>query len=225
MKRSESIATLLTALSERLGTGAFVACSGVEQRGAEIILESVDDEMLSVAVEARAEGLERFNYWCALPYEAPGEHEPGDFIVETRHDVGIEEIAAAVRRHFARVRPRFYRSPSPKLAPLVKNRSFIELLERLERELGPDGYQIRDHWEGDLIATGVASPEDPEKLVYVCEHVPGERWDYECELAYLDAEEDEYPPTVEEHENVGFEELLAAIRRHFARARSMRNVR
>jgi hypothetical protein len=225
MKRSESIATLLTALAERLSTCAFVAYSGVEQRGAEVTLASVDDEMLSVWVEARADNPERFDYWCALPYEAPGEDEPGDFIVENRDNVGIEEIAAAVRRHFARVRPPFYRSASPKLAPLVKNRSFIELLERLERELGPDGYQIRDYWQGDLIATGVASREDEEKLVYVCERVPGERWDYDCELAYLDAEEDEYPPTVEDRKNVGFEELVGAIRRHFARARSMRNAR
>jgi hypothetical protein len=62
---------------------------------------------------------------------------------------------------------------------LVKRAAVLRLLSRLEERLGSDTFQIVDHWEGDLIAIGVAHPHNRELLVYIAANGPE---DYYVEL-------------------------------------------
>ena len=54
------------------------------------------------------------------------------------------------------------------LAAAPKDPSIVAFVERVTGALGPAGWQVADHWDGDLCAIGIASASDPERLVYVC---------------------------------------------------------
>jgi hypothetical protein len=81
---------------------------------------------------------------------------------------------------------------------MVKDDAILEAVEHLRNCLGPDEFQIIDHWEADLIAIGVASPSDLQRLVYFSLESEGERHFYVSleaaptkggELPYMDCGE------------------------------------
>jgi hypothetical protein len=49
---------------------------------------------------------------------------------------------------------------------MVKDDAILDAAEHLRKCLGQDEFQIMDHWEADLIAVGIASPSDLQRLVY-----------------------------------------------------------
>ena len=49
---------------------------------------------------------------------------------------------------------------------MEKDAAIIELLQWLRQQLG-NSFMITDHWEGDLSAVGISSPDDPSQLVYM----------------------------------------------------------
>ncbi len=63
-----------------------------------------------------------------------------------------------------------------------KDKSIWILLGELAGCIDSRSYQVLDHWEADLHAIGVAAPDNPEQLVYVCtfDQPPGTSA-YECE--------------------------------------------
>jgi hypothetical protein len=48
-----------------------------------------------------------------------------------------------------------------------KAKEIQAVLAWLREQLG-DRFVVIDHWDADLNAIGVASPEDPHRLVYIC---------------------------------------------------------
>jgi len=50
---------------------------------------------------------------------------------------------------------------------LNKERSILRFLARLTESLGPNTFDIVDHWETDLGAIGITQPRKPGFLVYV----------------------------------------------------------
>jgi hypothetical protein len=50
---------------------------------------------------------------------------------------------------------------------MTKDPSLDRLIARLRADLGPDTFDIVDHWDGDRHATGFAAPRDHRVLAYV----------------------------------------------------------
>lgn len=48
-----------------------------------------------------------------------------------------------------------------------KNPAIVSALDYLRHQLGNGYFQLADHWEGDLMAVGIAHPTDPTCLVYI----------------------------------------------------------
>jgi hypothetical protein len=67
---------------------------------------------------------------------------------------------------------------------LRKDKSIWKFLGELADHIDSRKYQVVDYWEADLHAIGVASPNNPDHLVYVCsfEQPPG-TFVYECETS------------------------------------------
>lgn len=49
----------------------------------------------------------------------------------------------------------------------AKDESIQTVLSALAAKIGDDGFDIVDHWEADLCAIGVASPQNHEVLAYI----------------------------------------------------------
>jgi hypothetical protein len=65
-----------------------------------------------------------------------------------------------------------------------KDASTVKLVERLRTDLGPDDFDIVDHWDADLCAIGIAMTDDHTQLVYISTFAkPHESYDYELEIA------------------------------------------
>jgi hypothetical protein len=97
---------------------------------------------------------------------------------------------------------------------IVKDGAILDAVEHLRMCLGPDEFQIMDHWEADLIAIGIASPSDLQRLVYFCLESGGERRFYVSletaptkgsELPYMDCGE---------FNNVDLETLTKIVAEH-----------
>ena len=101
-----------------------------------------------------------------------------------------------------------------------KDRSIIQLLDRLRARLGADAFDVVDHWEGDLCATGIAPPDNHDVLV--CISTLGEpEGNYFVSLELPPRVRDEqwanhsYTPAGDQ-EVEGFDELVQIIERHFS---------
>jgi len=51
---------------------------------------------------------------------------------------------------------------------LVKDQTIHELLRRLRDRFGDAAFAVEDHWEADLFAVGIARPDEPGRLAYIC---------------------------------------------------------
>ena len=94
-----------------------------------------------------------------------------------------------------------------------KDPSITAIVDRLRSDLGPEAFDMLDHWDDDLCAVGIARPSDHRYLVYICTFPPeAGTISYECEK----------PPTDPERlyssdgmvESASYADLLAAVRQH-----------
>ena len=94
--------------------------------------------------------------------------------------------------------------------PMLKDTSVWVFLGQLAIEIGAQHFQVVDHWDGDLHAVGIASPQDAGRLVYVStfKKSPG-RFAYECESSAKGDYE-----VAGRSEDASFQDLLGVIRRH-----------
>jgi len=101
---------------------------------------------------------------------------------------------------------------------LVKDKSIIRLLARLKLRLGPNAFEVVDDWDADLFAIGIARPDKPDVLVYICTFGrPPDEYFVSLELPPEQPSDLPYRPAGN-FEVRGFEELVAIIRKHFAEA-------
>ena len=97
-----------------------------------------------------------------------------------------------------------------------KDPAIIELLERLRRRLGPEAFDVVDHWEGDPTAVGIASPREHGVLAYLStfDRPPGR---YDVELEWPPAPGQEFPyRDAGKHRDLDFEAMAEVVRRHFS---------
>lgn len=94
-----------------------------------------------------------------------------------------------------------------------KHERIVEAISALTLRLGDDAFDILDHWEGDLCAIGIASPDNHGVLVYISTFERLDRFYVSLEL----------PPDLPEdfpYKNAGsmeagsIEELIEIVRGH-----------
>jgi hypothetical protein len=100
-----------------------------------------------------------------------------------------------------------------------KHRSIADLVKRLR--LAERGWGIVDDWDADLCAIGIARDDRPRQLVYVStwRQKRGRYW-YECETPKGRAATDYL--VVDTGEDVPFETLLRAMKRHLGKRKTPR---
>jgi hypothetical protein len=92
-----------------------------------------------------------------------------------------------------------------------KDPTIVALLERLD--LSERGWIAVDHWDSDLMAIGIARPNEPRRLIYVSTFgKPNERFYFECEEPE-GSDETEFR-TGKSSEEATFDELLSAAVQH-----------
>ncbi len=100
---------------------------------------------------------------------------------------------------------------------LQKHKSILQLLDRLN--LDERGWAINDHWEADMVAIGIATAENPNHLVYIGTFgLPEGLYNYDCETP-TGPDPTDYAE-IDSGEEVGFDELLAAMERHLSNGRT-----
>jgi hypothetical protein len=103
-----------------------------------------------------------------------------------------------------------------------KDPSLVDVVKRLYGDLGSDYFVVSDSWQDDLIAVGLAKPDDAAVLVYVALRLDptsqgpdGKLLDgmyFDCEVPTADGLSD----VVASGDGVGYSEVLAAVRTHLA---------
>src|SRR5262245_53519893 len=94
-----------------------------------------------------------------------------------------------------------------------KDQSILALLAKLQ--MSSRRWTTVDHWEGDLCAIGIATKQQPRRLVYVSTYGKAhDRYYYACEEPRGIAPE-EYE-TIDRGEDVDFKTLMKAIEKHLA---------
>ena len=97
---------------------------------------------------------------------------------------------------------------------MVKDGAILDAVEHLRMRLGPDEFQIIDHWEANLIAIGIASSSDLQQLVYFSLESGGERRFY-VSLEAAPTEGSELPyMDCGEFNNVDLEKLTEIVAEH-----------
>jgi hypothetical protein len=102
--------------------------------------------------------------------------------------------------------------------PVEKDESILELLARLEDELGAQAFAVADAHESDRCALEIASAADRNRRVYVLTwRQPPEHFYYECAVADpLALPGEATTGVVAKGDRASFATLLDAILRHFA---------
>ena len=100
-------------------------------------------------------------------------------------------------------------------ALLDKDPVIVRTLDRLWTRLGPDAFDVVDHWEDDPIAVGIASPRNHGMLAYLAAYDDG----FHVELETPPVPGDDFPYQVAgRHSDLNFEQLVDVVRKHLARA-------
>ena len=88
-------------------------------------------------------------------------------------------------------------------------------VDRLRSRLGPSAFEVLDHWEGDRIAIGIASPRDHHVLVYLAAYEDG----FLVELEMPPIPGADFPYEVAGRQSgLGFDHLVHVAAEHLARA-------
>jgi hypothetical protein len=99
----------------------------------------------------------------------------------------------------------------------VKESKLLDLIARLSRRLGPDAFDIVDHWDGDLCAIGIASPSTHGFLAYLSTHNrPDGRYDVELETPPLPGTNHLYEPAGG-FDDLDFEAVVQLVQEHLSR--------
>ncbi len=95
-----------------------------------------------------------------------------------------------------------------------KDPSILNLLARLRTDLADDAFDIVDHWDGDLVAIGLACPSDHRVLAYIStiNQLP-DSYSYELELPPTN--DDELYSVAGESNGCTYPELLDALCSHW----------
>lgn len=92
-----------------------------------------------------------------------------------------------------------------------KDERLVAVVRRLREDLGRDAFVVVDHWDADLLAIGLARPEDPAVLVYVA--VARDGLFFECEVPAGES----YKVTARQ-EGASYEDLRRAVAAHLRSA-------
>lgn len=99
---------------------------------------------------------------------------------------------------------------------IIKDESILRLIEKLKCAMGEDAFSVVDHWDADLLAIGIAKPENNDLLVYVSTYRQP-FGSYFVSLQFPARPFSELPYSQgDEFQVRGFHELVEVIQRHFA---------
>ena len=106
-------------------------------------------------------------------------------------------------------------------AELEKEPAILAVLDRLRLTLGRHAFVLADHWESDVCAVGIASPQNSGVLVYIAcyRETPG-YYDFELELPPLPDDDFVYR-VAGIGSGVSFEELAGVVAGHLKHAESV----
>ena len=96
-----------------------------------------------------------------------------------------------------------------------KDRSILDVLTLLRRDLGGAAFVLVDHWEDDLAAVGIARADNERVLAYISTYglAPG-RYYLELETPGPSADTTDYH-VVQRSESMDYEALCRAVAKHF----------
>jgi hypothetical protein len=94
------------------------------------------------------------------------------------------------------------------LQDLNKDPRVLELLRRID--LHARGWIVCDHWDGDMLATGISSTSCPDRLVYVAIGKFAELFNYECEILLSN----QSFQVTERGDEITYEELVFKMNEH-----------
>ena len=96
----------------------------------------------------------------------------------------------------------------------MKDQAIITVVEMLRSRFGPEAFVIRDHWESDQCAIGLAARDEPDWLVYISTFGQSEgRYDASLELPPAPGDDFPYTPAGERWD-LDFEELATLVGEH-----------
>ena len=96
---------------------------------------------------------------------------------------------------------------------LEKDPRILDVLDRLKLTLGAGAFDIVDHWASDLIAVGIASPQNHQVLVYI--GVFDDGYYAELELPPL-TEDDGLYRVAGRYSGLTFDQLAGVVAKHLA---------
>ena len=100
---------------------------------------------------------------------------------------------------------------------LKKGPAILNVLGRLADHLGPETFDIVDHWDDDRTAVGIANPREHRILVYISTFgTPDGRYAVELEAPSEPGRNLPYRIT-SSRSGLNFEQLVAVVRRHLTR--------
>jgi len=94
-----------------------------------------------------------------------------------------------------------------------KDPRILDVLDRLKLTLGAGAFDIVDHWSSDLIAVGIASPQNHQVLVYI--GVFDDGYYAELELPPLTGDDGLYR-VAGRYSGLTFDLLAAVVAKHLA---------
>lgn len=97
-----------------------------------------------------------------------------------------------------------------------KDPAIVRVVERLRADLGAGYFVEVPYWEADLLAVGLGRPDDPDVLVYVAVGMDDDGFHVECETPVVAGEEELPYRLAWRGENVSYDEVREAVRRHLA---------
>lgn len=98
---------------------------------------------------------------------------------------------------------------------MKKTGAILRALRHLEERLGKGAFQIVDHWEGDLLAIGIASPSDRQRLVYIASLGKSDQ-SYSAILERAPTPGSELPyEDCGKFQDIGLDELTRVVSDHF----------
>ena len=101
--------------------------------------------------------------------------------------------------------------------PTPKHETIVQVLARLESDLGPGTFVLADHWDNDSMAVGIARPSDQQFLVYIST-LGCATDDYYVELELPPKPNADFPYTpAGSFDAVDYATLLGIVERHLHR--------
>jgi len=103
-----------------------------------------------------------------------------------------------------------------------KHESIVATISALTTRLGRDAFDIVDHWDGDLCAIGIASPDNHGVLAYISTYERQDRFFVSLELP-PDPDEDYPYKNAGSTEAASIDELVEIVHNHLTIKTKMAN--